>query len=427
MIGHQINEKWLRDAARLAAVASLGAWVAHAMAAEPASSTAASSSASVETDGPITTVRLVNRSFALGRAEASGGEAVLLLRQEVETVEVLGEKGLDGRVRVAAWPLDGKPDSDAPLFTISASGQAGRVEDGALYVIERDLEEIAWQSAYSLTDGSKLFDATTPWLRAANGGLWRERRYVALAQVFDDAEDAALRRDDAVALLSYAAPGGALDHALIVARDTERARYLRSVSDQRVVLGWRDLADGTAVSIDTLPDPLERRLAVEIGFEPDGTRVLLPVGQHGFVWGDATLPDDLMVETFPPNLLLGHWRVAEAAPAPWAVKDAAHAATVALFEGLTIAVGEDRVSSETPLACASARYATGLVPAEGLFQGGVDPAQAAGIAVALGLSPEAIRAVALTCDTGVYDFYFRDPAAAFLAFDNVVFTLTREP
>jgi hypothetical protein len=412
---------------RLAAAVLLAAATGHATAAESARSTAASSSASVETDGPVTTVRLVNRSFALGYPEASGNEAVLLLRQEIETVEVLGEKGLDGHVRLDAWPLDGKPESDAPLFTISASGQDGRVEDGALYVIERGLEEILWQSTYSLTDGARLFDATTPWLRAANGGLWKERRYIALAQVFDDAEDAALRRDDAVALISYASTDGALDHALIVASDTERARYLRSVWDQRVALGWRDLADGSAVSIDALPDPLERRLAVEIAFEPDGARVLLPLGEHGFERSGAALPDDLTVEAFPPNLLLGRWRVAEATPAPWAVEDAAHSATVALFEGLAVEVGEDRVSSETPLACGGARYTTALVPAEGLFQGGVDPAQAAGVAAALGLSPDAIRAVALTCDTGVYDFYFRDPDTAFLAFDNVVFTLAREP
>ncbi len=423
----------------LCAAASIVALLTPVQAGEATRTTSAPSTVSVETEGTVVTVRRLNRRFDLAGPDIVGlnPEQRLLLRTEIETTEALGEKGMEGEVRVAAWPLDANPDAATPLFTIAASGSDGRVIDNDVYVVERGVDEFDWQSAYSLASGNKLFDATVPWLRAANGGYWNERRYVALAQVFDDADDAALHDDRAVALLSYVARDRMLDQLVIKAADVERARFLRSVVDQRVKLGWRGKAIKAATADGAMPDPKAGRLAISVAFAPDGATLEIPVRANGFDPKKARLSNGLSLEPFPPNLLLGRWTVSTAKPAPWLASGTDISATVALFMTRLIEVKADRVVSDSPIACANARYDSELVPPPGLFQGGLAELEAAraaepdmraaATAKALGLSTGETRSVSLACDTGVYEFHLPEPNLALTAFDNVIFTLSRQP
>ncbi len=86
-----------------------------------------------------------------------------------------------------------------------------------------------------------------------------------------------------------------------------------------------------------------------------------------------------------------------------------------------------RVRSESPIACDHARYDTALVPPPGLFQGGFEGEAAVESARRFGLSADETRSVSLTCDTGIYEFHLPEPNVALTAFDNVIFTLTRQP
>lgn len=413
----------------VAAVAATAGLAPNAVSAEDAmSSRSATSSIVSQTVGGVTTVRVETHAFALAGPGIKGrkDDERLFLHRLVATIEVLGEKGMEGQVGVAAWPL-GVPESEPPLYRIKASGRDGRIVDGDLYVIERGLEEIEWQSLYALSDGTKLFDATTPWLRAANDGRWDERRYVALAQVFDDADDAALSDDHAVALLSYVARDRVVSQVLIKAAEVERARFLRSVWDQTVKLGWRGKGTKSTALDGAMPDPKSGRLAVTIAFSPDGATLEIPVRVKGFDLKKAKLSNGLSLEIFPPNLLLGRWTVSDAKPAPWLKEGTDVSATVALFKDKRIDVQSGAVASDTPLSCKSAGYTSALVPPPGLFQGGLAALDAAVEAKALGLSPDETRSVSLSCDTGLYDFHFPTPDTALLAFDNVIFTLSRQP
>ena len=394
---------------------------------EPAPQRSVTSTVHVAEENGAVSVRTVNRSFELAGPGLKGRAADehLLLEKTIETAEVLGDKGMEGRVSVAAWPLDEARDKSPPLYTIAATGSAGAVQDGDLFVIERGLDEIPWQTVYALSDGSRLFDATSLWLRGASGGLWDERRYVALAQVFDDADDAALRGETSVALLTLAARDRILSQVLIKAADPERARFLRSVWDQQVILSWLGGPEAKPLPGGASPDPLVDSLSVLISFKPDGAALKVPLLDTSFDSAKAILPSGLSLEPYPPNLLLGRWTMKDAKPAPWADSGADVAPVVKPFVGKMVSVGEAEVSSDTPLACKNAQYASAMVPPDGLFQGGLSGPNASAQAKSLGLSPEESRSVTLSCDTGVYDFHFVDRDTALLAFDNVIFTLSR--
>ncbi len=396
---------------------------------EPTHSTSAQSSASIEVEGNVVTVHRTNRMFELAGPDIEGRNANdrLLLRKEIETTEVIGDKGMDGRVNVWAWTLGVDVNVTAPLYVISASGLEGRVTDNDVYVIERGLDEIEWQSVFSLADGDKLFDATVPWLLATNGGAWNERHYLALAQVFEDADDAALRRDDAIALLTYASRTRVLNQVLIRADKADRARLLRSVWDQTIKFSWSGKSEETPSPDGPVPDLKAEPLTIAIRFSPDGATLQIPVGERRFDLSKATTSTGLSLERFPPDLLIGRWMVTDAKPAPWLTAGTDISATITLFENKTVDVKADRVVSESPISCGNARYDTALVPPHGLFQGGFEGQDAIKSARRLGLSADETRSVSLTCDTGVYEFHLPEPNRALTAFDNVIFSLNREP
>lgn len=94
----------LSSAAWLFLVAVIGATAYRAHAAEPPLGASVQSSVSVETAGDVVTVRRVNRTFDLSGPDIDGLKADdrLLLRQSVETTEVIGDKGMEGRVELSA-------------------------------------------------------------------------------------------------------------------------------------------------------------------------------------------------------------------------------------------------------------------------------------------------------------------------------------
>jgi hypothetical protein len=266
-----------------------------------------------------------------------------------------------------------------------------------------------------------------PGCGAAVGQKWDERRYVALAQVFDDADDAALKDEDAVALLTVAQRDQIIGQALIRAGDPERARYLRSVWDQAVTLRWRSGADATPLEPETIPDPAADDLSVAVEFQPDGATLAIPFNADGLDLVKASVPEGLSLDSFPPILLLGHWTVSDARPAPWQAENAATAETIARFKGKSIDVGYRQVVTDTPIVCNEVGLATYLAPPKGLFQGGLAGPSAAEQARAAGLPGEETRSLTLSCETGLYDFHFPNRTTALIAYDNVIFTLTATP
>jgi len=413
------------------AVLSLGAPLASTVASgaeEPAAQRAVTSTIDVAEENGAVAVRTVNRSFELAGPGLKGraAEEHLLLEKTVEAAEVLGEKGMDGRVSIAVWPLDEARDTSPPIYTIAATGHAGVVQDGDLFVIERGLDEIPWQSVYALSDGNKLFDATSLWLRGASGGLWDERRYVALTQVFYDAPDVALSGETSVALLTLAARDRILSQVLIKAADPERARFLRSMWDQQVILSWLGGPEATPLPEGASPDPASDSLSVLISFKPDGAELKVPLSDTSFDGAKASLPEGLILEPYPPNLLLGRWTMKDAIPAPWIDPGANVEPTIKPFVGKVIDVGQAVVGGDTPIACKNAQYSSAMIPPNGLFQGGLAGLNAEAQAKSLGLSPEEARTVTLNCDTGLYDFHFVSRDEALIAYDHVIFRLGRE-
>ncbi len=81
----------------------------------------------------------------------------LLLRQTQRSKQVLDEIGMEGETTLEAWPL-GVDVREKPLYTIKTSGVGGRTLDGALFVANRQIEEVEWWSVYVLGTGEHLFN-----------------------------------------------------------------------------------------------------------------------------------------------------------------------------------------------------------------------------------------------------------------------------
>lgn len=140
----------------------------------------------------------------------------LLMRLEVRNPDVFANSRGEGRVRLDAWPMDDAVDLKKPAaYTIIAPGTVANIDDDAILMVERGTR----RSAYSLANGTWLFDADAPTTRFAQDN--ERQRYVALA-VADDEWPAG-----SVAVLTYASNQGPIRRLLIGTTDPARARMLK--------------------------------------------------------------------------------------------------------------------------------------------------------------------------------------------------------
>lgn len=205
--------------------------------------------------------RLVNVNFITALVAAPGQMRPrrLLLRLEVVNADVFAGTEGQGRVRLDAWALEDERSVLAPpLYTVIAPGRNGRLEDEALLMVEIGQRH----SAYSLSDGSWLYDADGPVAGFSQG---QSRRMVAAAAADDEMPPGS------VAVVSYASAQKVLKRVLISASDATRARLLRTsislirplVRNDEMGRRWLDLTlPAGIIRIPFLDDSLDLAHAV---------------------------------------------------------------------------------------------------------------------------------------------------------------------
>ena len=119
--------------------------------------------------------------------------------------------------------------------------------------------------------------------------------------------------------------------------------------------------------------------------------------------------------------LHGEWRVFRQQVAPWAEPAAAPAA--ALRIGARVHLGEHTIRGPRPLACSDLKATQLSVPAEGLFQGGLQ--QPATEAANLGFMPGAVPTLRIDCASGSWDFHAVDAHTLLFALDQRIYSLSR--
>jgi hypothetical protein len=155
----------------------------------------------------------------------------LLLRLQVNTSEFSTTAG-DGRVRLDAWVMDSPTDlRRAPLYTIIAPGRDANLDNDGMMMVERGGGR---RSAYTLSDGSWLFDSDTSIATFAVEG--ERRHYAALAQSDDDMPQGA------VAIIALTTPQRVIRRLMVSVADPIRARFLRgSIPMTRPVARMEDI------------------------------------------------------------------------------------------------------------------------------------------------------------------------------------------
>ena len=102
---------------------------------------------------------------------------------------------------------------------------------GALFVIDRGLEEVEWWSVYQLGTGKHLFDTYVPLGGFSISREMFERRYLGLEIPPDDANDARLKQPNLAGVVTYASADGLKREALLTCDDAKQAQLLRSYVD----------------------------------------------------------------------------------------------------------------------------------------------------------------------------------------------------
>jgi uncharacterized protein YecT (DUF1311 family) len=122
----------------------------------------------------------------------------------------------------------------------------------------------------------------------------------------------------------------------------------------------------------------------------------------------------------PESGFKGLWRIVEARPAPWA-----HGVSKAPLLEYAVAFADGKVSGPAPLACAKARYSSGVTYADGLFGGKLQGPDELAAAKRLNLSSGQPSTYRVLCGDAVRDYYFDDHADMTMAEGDVIYTLQR--
>lgn len=117
------------------------------------------------------------------------------------------------------------------------------------------------------------------------------------------------------------------------------------------------------------------------------------------------------------------WLIESGRVAPWA-KPGTTVLENAGLAGQAILVEGKVVTAPHPLACEQAEHAFILMPAEGLFEGGL-PAPAGRAARALGLDSMPVLTWRMTCRNGSFDYHLLSKQGALLGLDHVVWQVRR--
>ena len=213
----------------------------------------------------------------------------LVLRKTIHSREVVGDKGLESEVALAAWPL-GNDLAKKPLYEVKAKGTDARTRNGEIWIVEdaADPDVPIW-SVYTLATGRRLFRSHVQPIEfgvsRADGSL----RYAGLEVPADDAEDSRLRAKNVVAVLSYSAADRVIREAILTCDDPGRAAELRSYFDEERTLEVGDRANGRFLRLTfrgAYPNrPDEQVLTIPVGKSGlDLAHAVAPAGLHVSVW-----------------------------------------------------------------------------------------------------------------------------------------------
>jgi hypothetical protein len=217
----------------------------------------------------------------------------LVLRKTTRSKQVLGDKGMDAKVTLEAWPL-GSDLKQKPLYAISVEGVDVYTVNNALLVFARGVEEVNWWSVHTLGSGQHLFDTYVPLLEFSIARDIQTIRYVGLEAPPDDTRDPRLKEPHVVGVLSYASEQGVMREALLTCDNPQRAKELRSYWDQTRTVSLVESKPGTppgAIRIwITSNDP---------GNAPASVEVVIPIAKDDL---------DLAHAKLPPGLHVAAWR-----------------------------------------------------------------------------------------------------------------------
>ncbi|CAA7627524.1 hypothetical protein [Magnetospirillum sp. SS-4] len=221
------------------------------------------SSVMLREDGGRLSIRMVNTGYSIASVPVVGEPRPrrLLVRQHV----VLGEDGL-GRASLDAWPMGSVAElRKAPLYSVRAIASGASLGDDGMFWTEH----AGRRTAYSLTDGFRLFDADLPLVQFAFEPDSRRMAALALAD-----EEYAER--GGVAVITYAAPARVLRRLVLVADDPMRAATLRATMTSTRLVSYTDEAmGGRVIELPLAAGPV--RVPVTVSDLETG-RAVLPAG-----------------------------------------------------------------------------------------------------------------------------------------------------
>lgn len=137
----------------------------------------------------------------------------------------------------------------------------------------------------------------------------------------------------------------------------------------------------------------------------------------------AVVFDSASVWAFEPWQPQERWLIESGRVAPWA-KPGTTVLENAGLAGQAIQVTGTVVTAPLPLACEQAQHSFVVMPAEGLFEGGL-PAPAGRAARALGISSMPVLTWRMTCRNGSFDYHLVSKQGALLGLDHVVWHVRR--
>ncbi|CCG40017.1 immunoglobulin domain-containing family protein [Magnetospirillum molischianum] len=185
-------------------------------------------------EGGRVTMRMSNTTYTQLSVPVTGEPRPrrLLLRQQTD-----GGTDGEGRIRLDAWPVGMPIDlRRPPIYTVHAQGNSANLSDDGLFWTVRNGRRSAW----SLADGSWLFDTDLP--LAAFTFEPDARRVAALAVA-----DEELWSRGAVGVITYAAPGRVLRRVLLVSVNPLRGQSLRATLTASRLVSYTEAAPGGRV------------------------------------------------------------------------------------------------------------------------------------------------------------------------------------
>jgi len=129
------------------------------------------------------------------------------------------------------------------------------------------------------------------------------------------------------------------------------------------------------------------------------------------------------------NRLLGHWVFSSYEIAPWTSEQeipGLGASGKRLLKVEITFAPKAVITKYKSLACADVGYEITNFPPDALFQSGLPEPNQAAIAKKMGFPEGLVPGVDVNCSAGLFSYHFRDDKTVLLAFNNIIYTLTRK-